>query len=101
MITLIVTTDDDLYERLASRVQEEGDTPLRATNVLDGSRLATTQPVGTAIVDMSVYAADTLVEMLRSRELTRGIPLFAVVRGGRLPFELRRLCTDVLDPNCL
>ena len=101
MTRLIITADNALYERLACRTQEEGDTPQRATNVLDGLRLATTQPVDMIVVDMSLHAADTLVETLHSRTATAGIPLYVVKSGERLPFELRRLCTDILEADTL
>ncbi len=101
MNRLIITADDKLYRRLACRTEDEGDTPQRANNVLDGFRLATAQPVDMIVVDMSLHAADTLVETLRSRPVTAGIPLYVVKSGGRLPFELRRLCTDVLEASTL
>jgi ActR/RegA family two-component response regulator len=101
MTRLIITADDELYERLACRTQEEGDKPHRAANVLDGFRLATTQPIDMIVVDMSLHAADTLVETLHSRAATAGIPLYVVHSGGRLPFELRRLCTDILEADTL
>jgi hypothetical protein len=70
-------------------------------NVLDGLQQSTTRAVGMIVVDMSLHAADTLVESLRSRSATASIPLFAVKIGGRIPFELRRLCTDVLKADGL
>ena len=101
MIRLIVTSDDDLFGRLVARTRQEGDTAYRATNVLDGLRQATTRVVGMIVVDMSLHAADTLVESLHSRPETSSIPLFAVKRDGRIPLELRRLCTDVLKADAL
>ena len=99
MSRLIVTADDTLYGRLARRIGD--DTPYRASNVLDAYRLAASQPIDTIVIDMSLHAADTLVETLRSRPVTADIPLYVVNAGGRLPFELRRLCTDVLEANTL
>ena len=101
MIKLIVTADDRLYERLSRRTQAEGDTPQRALDVLTGLKQATTQPVGMIVVDMSLHAADTLLETLHSREETAAIPLLAVTADEQLPFELRRLCAAVLEVNTL
>jgi ActR/RegA family two-component response regulator len=101
MIKLIITADDGLYERLAARVQGQGDEPRRAANALDGLHLATAEPVSSIIVDMAIHAADTLIETLRNKQATCNIPLFAVQSGGRIPFELRRLCTDVLEAKKL
>ena len=101
MIRLIVTADDRLYDRLAEGTQSEGDKPQRATNVLDGLRQAMALKVGTIVVDMALHAADTLIETLRSRPLTSEIPLFAVESNGRLPLEIRRLCTGVLEVDAL
>jgi len=75
--------------------------PKRATNVLDGFKQATTQSAGMIIVDMSLPAADTLLETLHSREETATIPLLAVTHDGRLPLELRRLCAAVLEVDSL
>jgi len=97
MIRLIVTADDKLYERLARRAQTEGDTATRATNVLAGFKQAMIEPAGMILVDMSLHAADTLLETLHSREITANIPLVAVVADGQLPLELRRLCVAVLE----
>jgi DNA-binding response OmpR family regulator len=101
MVTLIITADNELYERLACRTQDEGARSHRAANVLDGFRLAMTQSVDMIVVDMSLHAADTLVETLHSRTVTTNIPLYVVNAGERLPFELRRLCTDVLEADTL
>jgi DNA-binding response OmpR family regulator len=101
MSRLIVTADDKLYQRLACRSEDEDATPRRASNVLDAFRLAASQPVDMIVVDMSLHAADTLVETLRSRPVTASIPLYVVHSGERLPFELRRLCTDVLEAGAL
>jgi len=50
------------------------------------------------IIDMSLHAADTLIEALHSRPGTSGIPLVAVKRDGQtLPLALRRLCTDIVE----
>jgi DNA-binding response OmpR family regulator len=101
MVRLIITADDELYERLACKTQEEGDTLQRATNVLDGYRLATTRLIDMIVVDLSLHAADTLLETLHSRAVTASIPLYVVKSGERLPFELRRLCTDILEVDAL
>ena len=101
MIRLIVTADDELYERLASRAQLEGDTPQRATNVMNGFKQSVMHPVGMIVVDMSLHAADTLLETLHSREETAAIPLLAVTADGWLPFELNRFCTEVLKADIL
>ena len=101
MSRLIITADDKLYLRLACKTEDKGGLPQRADNVLDGFRLATSQQVEMIVVDMSLHAADTLIETLRSRRATAGIPLYVVKSEGRLPFELRRLCTDVLEAGTL
>jgi DNA-binding response OmpR family regulator len=101
MIRLIVTADDELYNRLSHRGYDSEDTFRRATNVLDGHRMAMTEPVGAIVVDLTLHAADTLVETLRSRPSTSQIPLYVVESGRRLPFELRRLCTDILESDAL
>ena len=52
------------------------------------------------VVDMSMRAADTLLETLHSRQNTSGIPLLAVKCDGQtLPLALRRLCTGVLQKD--
>jgi DNA-binding response OmpR family regulator len=101
MIRLIITADDKLYDQLARRAKDEGDAAQQATNVLDGFKQAMTQPADMIIVDMSLHAADTLLETLHSREETAAIPLLAVTADGRLPVELRRLCAAVLEVGSL
>ncbi|OQY21988.1 MAG: hypothetical protein B6I34_06570 [Anaerolineaceae bacterium 4572_32.1] len=103
MIRLIVTADDKLYNRLAHRARTEGDTPERATDVLAGLKQATTLSVGMIVVDMSLHAADTLLETLHSRQETATIPLLAVTdsENEQLPLELRRLCAAVLEADTL
>ena len=101
MNRLIITADDEIYRRLACKAEDTGDTAQRADNVLDGFRLAASQPFDTIVVDISLHAADTLVETLCSKPATAGIPVYVVKSGGRLPFELRRLCTDVLEASTL
>lgn len=101
MITLIVTANDELYDRLSSRARAMGNTSQRALNVLDGLKLALVKPVASVIIDMSLHAADTLLETLHSRPATAGLHICVVQSGARLPFELRRLCTDVLEADAL
>lgn len=108
MIRLIITADDRLYGRLADKAQEEGDLAQQATNVLDGYKQAVAVQLNTQaetlamiIIDMNLHAADTLLETLHSRPETSHIPLLAVQSDKRLPFELRRLCTDVLGADAL
>ena len=124
MIRLIITANDELYDRLSANARAEGDTPQRAVNVVDGFKQATTlatnsgkhtasaspsaggPPAGrrlSAIVaDMSLHAADTLVEALHSRQITAHVPLLAIKCDTQsLPVALRRLCTDVLDADTL
>jgi DNA-binding response OmpR family regulator len=101
MIRLIITADDELYDRLAHRAQAEGDTPRRADNVLDGLEQAIADLPGLIIIDMALRSADTLLETLHSRRETTSIPLLAVTAGGRLPFELHRLCAAVLEVETL
>jgi hypothetical protein len=116
MIKLIVTASDPLYEALSEKVRAEGQTPRRARNVLQGyeqaSSLVGSQSAHLAeepapqdklagiVVDMSLRAADTLLEALHSRQGTSGIPLVAVKCSGQaLPLALRRLCTNILEPS--
>lgn len=103
MIRLIVTANDALYDRLDAQVRATGDTPRRATNVLDGYRQARTLGAEIEIViDMSLPTADTLIEALHSRRATAAIPLLAVKCDSRpLPLALRRLCTDVWETDTL
>lgn len=102
MITLIVTGDDELYGRLSSKPGQSGAAFRRARNVLDAYRIAVTGSVDAITVDLTVHAADTLVETLHSRPSTSHIPLYVVERGAeRLPFALRRFCTDVLESDAL
>ncbi len=103
MISLIVTANDELYERLDHQARAEGNTPRRAVDVLDGYRQAKALgPGSTIVVDMSLSTADTLVEALHSRQATAHIPLLAVRCDGRpLPLAVRRLCADVLASDTL
>lgn len=101
MLRLIITADDNLYDRLTCRTPEQGCVSQRATNVLDGYRLAMTEPVNEIILDMSLHAADTLVETLHNRPPTAEIPVYVIESGERLPLALRRLCTDVLEADAL
>jgi len=101
MIRLIVTENDDLYHRLSRKTADEGNTLVRAVNVVEAFEMATMHSIDAIFVDMSVHAADTLVETLHSRAATCTIPLYAVEAGARLPFALRRLCTDVLEADSL
>jgi hypothetical protein len=118
MIKLIVTASDKLYQTLSDKVRAEGQTPRRAHDVLRAFREAERlggspggqspgrQPrevqsrnqLSGVIVDMSLRAADTLLETLHSRQSTSSIPLVAVKCDGQtLPFALRRLCADVIE----
>ena len=114
MIRLIVTANDDLYKTLSEKTLAEGDIPLRARDVLQGfeqaTRLSDTQTeqapqvapiedtLAGIVIDMSLHAADTLLETLHSRQNTATIPLLAVRCDGQtVPFALRRLCTAVLE----
>ena len=101
MIQLIVTANDDLYDRLSNRTQHEGDTPRQATNALDGFRCAVSLSVSKVIIDMAVHASDTLVETLRARSETSHIPVYVIKASGRVPLALRRLCTGVLEESAL
>lgn len=101
MWQLIVTADDSLYQRLAACVVDDGDTPGRARDALTGLELATSRQPGMVFVDFSLRSADTLIETLHSHPRTAHIPLLAVAPGGRLPFDLRRLCQAVLNADSL
>jgi DNA-binding response OmpR family regulator len=101
MITLIVTANDQLYDRLSARTRAQGNTCQRAKNVLDGFKLALVTAADSVIIDMSLHAADTLIETLHSRPTTAGLRICVVQSAARLPFELRRLCTDVLEADAL
>jgi hypothetical protein len=121
MITLIVTASDELYTALSERVRAEGYLPERAADVLRGfeqaAALASHRPapsisdrrardqrtsaqLAQIIVDMSLHAADTLLETLHSREETSAIPRLAV-RCNSQPFPpaLRRLCSSVIEAD--
>ena len=118
MIKLIVTASDELYQTLSEKARAEGHTPQRARDVLQGfeqaahlgGREARVENAGDGspprdrlagiVVDMSMRAADTLLETLHSRQNTSGIPLMAVKCDGQtLPVALRRLCTGVLQQD--
>jgi DNA-binding response OmpR family regulator len=101
MITLIVTDNDSLFDRLACYAPDNDSEYLRAGNVLEGLRLARMRSLDAIVVDLSLHAADTLVETLRSRSTTADTPLYAVHSGKPLPLSLRRLCTDVLEVDKL
>ncbi len=101
MIKLIITANDNLYQRLADKDMVEGATAQRATSVLGGYRQVMTQETDEIIVDMALYAADTLVELLHSKRITNTVPVFAILNNGRMPVALRRLCTDVLEADTL
>jgi hypothetical protein len=114
MIELIITANDKLYAALSERARANGHVPKRARDVLQGSRQAarlgkarlnqasldepSQDKVIGIVVDMSLHAADTLIETLHSRQDTSGIPLVAVKCDGQtMPLALRRLCTDILE----
>ena len=103
MIWLIVTANDELYDRLAQKAGQEGDSARHATDVLNGYRQAKTLvQEAVIIVDMSLSTADTLLEALHSRQATAHIPLLAVQCDHHpVPLALRRLCTDVLEADTL
>jgi hypothetical protein len=114
MIELIITSSDKLYVALSEQTHAKGRVPRRARDVLQGfeyaSRLGRTranqaapdtespEALTSIVVDMSLHAADTLIETLNSRPSTSGIPLVAVKCDGQsIPLALRRLCTDVVE----
>ena len=114
MIELIVTSNDSLYTTLREQARARGHVPRRARDVLQGFEYATrlgrtrvdqaapdAQSPGALlgiIIDMSLHAADTLIEALHSRPSTSGIPLVAVKCNGQtMPLALRRLCADVVE----
>jgi hypothetical protein len=116
MIRLIVTASDELYSILCKQVRAEGEIPQRASNVLQGFKQAaqfggtqtdrkpvdgpTQDRLSGVVIDMSLHAADTLIETLHSKQSTSGIPLLAVRCDGQpLPWAIRRLCTDVIDTD--
>ena len=101
MIQLIVTADDALHERLRRKLDAGDLTSLRAINAPDGFRLASVTPVDRVIVDMSLHAADTLIEALHARPETARILIYLVTTGGQVPLALRRLCADVLEEQGL
>jgi hypothetical protein len=114
MIKLIVTASDELYQALSDKVRAAGHTPQRARDVLQGFEQAAqlgspasqqaregappSKERAEIVVDMSMRAADTLLETLHSRQSTAHIPLLAVKCDGQtLPLALRRLCVEVLE----
>jgi hypothetical protein len=97
MIHLIVTANDTLYEQLVQEIDCEDDTVQRATSVLHVAKLVAAQVVDRIVVDMAIYAADTLVETLRTRPETAHIPVYIIKTSKQVPLALRRLCTDVLE----
>jgi DNA-binding response OmpR family regulator len=101
MITLIVTADRTLYDRLSGAVHTKGDSFQLASNALDGLKLALGQDIDRIIVDMSLHATDTLIETLHSKKETAHIPIYVIPSRRQLPLELRRLCTDVLEADVL
>ena len=113
MLKLIITASDELYETLSAKTRTEGLVPRRAHDVLQGFELAMrlgksradhgsgdtelADKLSSIVVDMSLHAADTLIETLYSRPVTSGIPLVAVKCDGQaIPLALRRLCADIL-----
>jgi hypothetical protein len=103
MISLVITANDELYERFDRRTRADGNTSLRAKDVLDGYRQAKMLGLdATIVVDMSLPTADTLVEALHSRQATAHIPLLAIQCDQRpLPLGVRRLCVGVIEPDTL
>lgn len=97
MIDLVVTANDALYQRLVTRL----DQPVRATNALDGFKLASRAQVDRVIVDLNLYAADTLIETLRSRPETAHLAVHAVKESGTIPLSLRQLCERVWEAHDL
>jgi hypothetical protein len=114
MIELIITASDKLYATLSEQARAKGRVPRRAHNVLQGferaARLGKARTSKAALdtqsqdgligitVDMSLHAADTLIETLHTRPSTSGIPLVAVKCDGQtIPLGLRRLCIDILE----
>ena len=85
MIRLIITADDELYDRLARRSQAEGDTPRRAVNALSGLEQAMAEPADMIIVDMALRSADTLLETLHSRRETAATPHRTLCPGAKGP----------------
>ncbi len=101
MIQLIVTANDNLYDRLLAKLDDNTATAIRAANVLDAFKLALQSTVDQVVIDMSLHAADTLLETIHTRPETSHIPVYIVKSGGAIPLELRRLCTDVLEAHTL
>jgi hypothetical protein len=103
MISLVVTANDELYERFERQTRADGHTSRRARDVLDGYRQAKTLGLDAIIVvDMSLSTADTLVEALHSRQATAHIPLLAIQCDQRpLPLGVRRLCIGVIEAETL
>ncbi len=99
MERLIITADDTLYYRLARQVEVEGDTPTRASTVLQGWEQAVARQPAMILLDMNLRSADTLLEALHGRlaQLPAAVELVAIAPAGRLPFPLRRFCTAVLN----
>ncbi len=98
MIHLVVTANDALYERITNRLKTES---IRATNALDGFKLALRTPVDQIIVDLDLYAADTLVETLHSRPETANLVVYAVKGSGTISLPLRQWCDQVWEAHDL
>lgn len=97
MIYVIVTANDTLYQQLVHESDCDQDTIQRANNVLDGYKLVTSRAIDKIVVDMALYAADTLIETLHARPETSHIPVYVVKTSKQVPLALRRLCTDILE----
>ena len=97
MIHLIVTANDTLYKQLVQETDCDDNIVQRATNVLDGFKVITTQTIDKIVVDMALHAADTPIETLHTRPETSHIPVYVVKTSKQVPLALRRLCTDILE----
>jgi len=67
MIRLIVTENDDLYHRLSRKTADEGNTLVRAVNVVEAFEMATMHSIDAIFVDMSVHAGHCTAAPLLAR----------------------------------
>lgn len=103
MIQFIVTTNDTLYEQWTLQNDYLGQA-VQVSGALEGFKRAQEQAddCTAVVIDLSIYAADTLIEALHAHPRTAGLQIYGIWDGKRpprtgLPLSLRRLCTDMIE----